>query len=98
MDNAGVHNLLSRMSQRSIPRLCSYSEDPYKIINIALVICWATRTWSQVQSRTISRCFSKCRFLQNEGPVANIGMPEVTLEELELHAMDISWNISWKEN
>ena len=52
------------------------------------MICWATRAWSQVQSRTISRCFSKCGFLRNEDPVANIGMPEVTLEELELQAME----------
>ena len=44
--------------------------------------------WSQVQSRTISRCFSKCGFLRNDGPVANIGMPEVTSEELELQAME----------
>ena len=64
------------------------SEDPYKTISIALVICWATRAWNQVQPRTISRCFSKCGFMQNEGPVANIGMPEVTLEELELQAME----------
>ena len=41
-----------------------------------------------VQPRTISRCFSKCGFMRNEGPVANIGMPEVTLEELELQAME----------
>ncbi|KAI6651288.1 hypothetical protein LOD99_5436 [Oopsacas minuta] len=42
----------------------------------------------QVQSRTISRCFSKCGFMRNEGQVANIGMPEVTLEELELQGME----------
>ena len=26
-----------------------YSQDRYKIINIALVLCWASRAWSQVQ-------------------------------------------------
>ena len=64
------------------------SEDPYKTITIALVICWTTRAWSQVQSRTISRCFSKCWFLRNESPVANIDMSEATLEELELQAIE----------
>ena len=38
--------------------------------------------------RTISRCFSKCGFLLNEGPVANIETPEATLEELELQAVE----------
>ena len=41
--------------------------NPYADISVPLVICWLTRSWARLNSRTISRCFSKCGFRFN-GP------------------------------
>ncbi|KAI6649004.1 Tigger transposable element-derived protein 4-like [Oopsacas minuta] len=46
------------------------------------------KTQRAVLNRSMLGCFSKCGFMRNEGPVVNIGMPEVTLEELELQGME----------
>ena len=38
------------------------AEDPYKSVNIALVIVWVFRAWRDVNPRTISKCFTRCGF------------------------------------
>ena len=78
----------SRASQLKQKFQNEISEDPYKTISIVLVISFGPRGLG-VKYRTISRCFSKFGFLRNEGAVANIEMPEATLEQLELQAMEV---------
>ena len=53
-----LHNLImNRMTDEA-----TVAEDPYKSVNIALMIVWLFRAWRDVNPRTISKCFMRCWF------------------------------------
>ena len=37
-------------------------KDPYKYVNLALVIVWVFRVWLDTNPRTIFKCSTSCRF------------------------------------
>ena len=52
------------------------SEDPCKNIDLVRVVAWITRTWRELQKRTISKCFSNCGFTQ-EGVIIHPQPPQL---------------------
>jgi hypothetical protein len=37
-------------------------DNPFKFVNLAIVIVWVFRAWREVKKRTISKCFANCGF------------------------------------
>ena len=59
--------------------------DPYKDLNIAVVLSWISRSWKLVNSRTISRRFTRCGFIKSPAVSAE---PETKIPEVEQQLQD----------
>ena len=73
-----LHSLiLNRMTDEA-----TATEDPYKSVNIALVIVWVFRAWRDLNPRTISKCFARCGFqFQGDTPENVENTPMGTYDE-----------------
>ena len=68
--------------------------DPFKDITIALVICWFVRAWNKLNTRTISRCFSRCGFRFTPGlPNAADGQLPLYEEGMKLQQQEEATDI-----
>ena len=67
-----LHNLiLNRMTDEA-----TTAEDPYKSVNIALVIVWVFRAWRDLHPRTISKYFARCWFhIPGDGRAEDVYTP-----------------------
>ena len=76
-----LHNhILNRMTDET-----TAAEDPYKSVNIALVIVWVFRAWRDLNPRTISKCFARFGFqFSGDAPTDDNTLPGAADDYSEL--------------